>query len=234
MITKVLNNISIKVSDSEEELAEMAAEHFNGIHLKSNRRLYVLPGGKTPNHFFNKLSQLIEEWNNTTILLSDEKIVPIDDAISNQGNIIVNLINKIKATQKPDLINFFRFMKEDIDHNEKFIQEIGKPNLAVLGIGLDGHTAAIFPGSYYLNNDSKLVVHIKNENELFGRISLSFGYIMSSSQIAFIVTGKKKAEILKKCLSDQYEPKKYPVQYIFKHFKNPITIFCDKEAAQKL
>ena len=109
------------------------------------------------------------------------------------------------------------------------------PNLAVLGLGTDGHTASLFPGDPEIfNENDDILIKTKNDSEDFDRISLTFNYLMKADEILFIVNGKEKAEALRECLEGRFNPVKYPAQFIFKNYKNDINVLCDQLATKYL
>ena len=66
------------------------------------------------------------------------------------------------------------------------------------------------------------------------KLFVTFNYICLAKTIIFLIFGKEKAKILKEILLGDYNPFKYPVQYIFNNYNNRINIFCDKSAAKLL
>lgn len=205
-----------------------AANLFCKIHSKSNNRFYIIPGGKTPAFFFNKISESIEDWQKTKLLLSDERITSINEH-SNEFMIEKELISKISKDVKPILISYGNNKSK---HTVEKVIKNKKPDLAILGLGSDGHTASLFPNNSKILEQNKIFVKTKNNWEDFYRVSLSFEYIMKSKEIIFIIAGLKKAKVLKECLMGIYNPIKYPAQYIFHNYKNKINIICDNESGQ--
>ena len=118
------------------------------------------------------------------------------------------------------------------DEIEKILKA-QKPNLAILGLGTDGHTASLFPGNPEIfNENDDVLLKTNNEWEDFDRVSLSFNYLMKSDKIIFMVSGFEKAEALMKCLAGDYDPIQFPAQFIINNYNNDIHILCDKAAGK--
>ena len=222
------SNIKIYCSETLDEVSISAFNFFAKNHQKSDNSFYIIPGGRTPKPLFNLLSKNISDWSNTQFILSDERVV--DNAeLSNEFMVMKELFSKINSNEKPNLI---RYDKNGCLSKTEKILESKSPVLTILGIGTDGHTASLFPGNLDIMNENKVCLEVKNTWENYSRITLSFGYLMKSNQIAFIATGESKAEAIKECLKGRYDPIQYPSQYIFHNYKDPIHIFCDKAAGK--
>ena len=222
------SNIKIYCSENLEEVSLGAFNLFANNHQKSDNPFYIIPGGSTPKRFLNLLSKNISDWFNAQFIVSDERIVK-DAQLSNESTVMREFISNINSDVKPNLIRYDR--SGDLSKIEKVL-ESKSPNLTFLGIGADGHTASLFPGNLDIMKENKICLEVKNTWENYNRISLSFGYLMNSNQIAFIVTGDSKSEAIKECLKGRYDPIQYPSQYIFHNYKDPIHIFCDKAAGK--
>jgi len=75
-----------------------------------------------------------------------------------------------------------------------------KFDLIVLGIGEDGHTASLFPGSRVLSDKERLAVAVQSRKTQHRRITLTLPVLNSARNIVFLVSGKRKASIMKKVL----------------------------------
>ena len=106
-------------------------------------------------------------------------------------------------------------------------------NLVLLGMGPDGHTASLFPGTAALN-EKKMWVFANWVNKLGSyRLTLTPPAINHASNIVFLVTGESKAERLPEVLGAVRDPQRLPSQIIHPITGAPLW-FVDKEAAQKL
>lgn len=100
-------------------------------------------------------------------------------------------------------------------------------DLVLLGLGEDGHTASLFPGSAVLNERTHWVAAVENRAE--PRITLTYPAIRSSSAVAFLVVGEEKAEIVRRV---QAGDRSLPAARV--RSEGEIVWFLDKAAASRL
>jgi len=225
------SNIYIQCLKDLDEISNVALDIFSEVHKNTDNRFYIIPGGKTPSLFLNLISEKIEDWSNTQFILSDERIVD-DKRLSNESMVDKAFLMKINRNEKPVLLKYNRGENQT---ELKTLLKNRSPNIAILGLGHDGHTASLFPGnSNILNDNNKFCLRVSNSWEDYDRVSLSFSYLMKSDRIIFMVSGDKKAEALKECVAGDYNPIQFPAQYIFHNFQKSIHIFCDKSAGKHI
>jgi 6-phosphogluconolactonase len=223
-------NVYLNLVDNLDEISIEAVKLFSTVHQNSNNRFYIIPGGSTPQLFFNKLALTISDWKNTTFIMSDERIAPMKDRISNEAMFKETFLNEINGHNAP---TFFSLLSNKFDIEKKL--KLLKPQLTILGMGSDGHTASLFSQNPKIfNNDDIITIKHKNNWENFDRITLSFSYLMKAEKILFLINGKNKARVLERCLNGSYNPQKYPSQYILNNFKNDIHVICDRSAGEYL
>ncbi len=220
------SNIKIHCLEDLDEISNFAFNLFFELHQKGDNRFYIIPGGNTPNQLYKLLSNNINDWKNTKLLLSDERISD-NKRLSNEAMVNDELLDRIKGVEKPTLIKYYRTGNQlKIENNLKTIS----PNLAILGLGADGHTASLFPEDSNILTENNICLKIKNPWESFERISLSFSYLMKSNQIIFLASGESKAEALAECIVGNYNPIQYPAQIIFQNYTKNIHVLCDNSA----
>ena len=154
-------------------------------------------------------------------MLSDERLVDKNDDRSNEKLLRKYLIEKISLNNNPPMLLDIK----EISNNENHISDF-----ALLGLGVDGHTASLFPNKPEIFSLSGSLLKVKKSNEDFERFSLTFEFLLKSKYLAFLVLGKEKNEVLNEVINGNYNPVKYPTQYIFNNYSRDIEIFCDKEA----
>jgi 6-phosphogluconolactonase len=223
-------NLFLNVSDNVIDVFKVAADQFCEFHINKQRRLYIMPGGNTPIPFFKNIAMNQLDWINTSILLSDERMVPRLDKNSNYKTIKTHLIDNISNSSSPFICDY----NDQLGKLDSYLSEIESPDLSILGFGKDGHTASIFPNKVELLHSNKNIIKVNNSWEPFNRVSLTLKYILKSKIIMFILKGREKASSLNECLTGDYNPVKFPVQYLLKNFKRKIYIYCDKAAASAL
>ncbi|MEO8760279.1 MAG: 6-phosphogluconolactonase, partial [Bacteroidia bacterium] len=116
---------------------------------------------------------------------------------------------------------------------EVFEGETPQFDLILLGLGTNGHTASLFPNSSILSEKKMVTKSVYVEEEKMYRLSMTAPLINNAKQILFLVSGEKKAAILKTVLTGAHEPALYPAQLI-KPTHGEICWFADKDAAADL
>ena len=202
------------------KLADFALGKWREISadaVKARGRFTVaLSGGKTPSVFYRRLadeSRGSEAWTLTHIFLVDERFVPVDDADSNYRMIRETLLERAgmpPANVHPIPTNFADaaiaadlYGKEISSFFE--LSEGGLPDfdLIMLGIGEDGHTASLFPGTVSVTETKRLACPVILGAERHDRITLTLQVINNARNIIFMAAGETKAKVLR----DVYEGK---------------------------
>lgn len=199
-----------------------------------------LSGGQTPQKLYSCLSrspfraQL--QWKNIFIFWSDERCVDLHDEKNNAHQAKLMLLDKIDIPQS----NIYNIpvnlapKKAASNYEKKLKKFFGKKSprfdLILLGLGENGHTASLFPGTKVIDEKAEgvRVVYVKEE-KMF-RITMTASLINRARTILFLVTGKKKSAILKKVLTASYQPDKIPAQLI-KPADGNLYWFADADAA---
>ena len=178
-------------------------------------------------------------WKRIHIFWGDERAVPFDDDRNNAKMAFKNLLSKVNIP--PAQIHKMRvdiepsFAAKDYQKVlQTYFENTEKSfDLILLGIGDDGHTLSIFPGSPVIDDTEHWVNAVLNEKQKMYRITLMPSIVNKASHIAFMVTGENKSEILHRILEGEYEPDILPAQMI-KPANGDLNWFLDKKAAEKL
>jgi 6-phosphogluconolactonase len=235
---------SLNVFQTVDEFNKAAIEYIISIANKSiadsGRFTIVLSGGETPAKIYSLLAEPPFSnqisWEKTFVFWGDERCVPFDSERNNAHNAIVLLLKKVSVPTSNifripvDLVPIEAAAKYQKTINNFFEVESPKFDLILLGLGENGHTASLFPGTEVVNEHGIGVreVYVKEENTF--RITMTAPLINSAYHILFLVTGEKKAVILKKVLAGSYQPDKYPAQLI-KPTDGELVWFVDSSAA---
>ena len=220
---------NVVVFDTLEQLALGAAERFvEGAHeLNSGlgRFAVALAGGNTPKRVYELLAterfKSRVDWSRVHLFFGDERAVPADHPDSNYAMAHEALISKVPIPAK----NVFRIIGEGNAHEnarlyenqlKTFFAGVTSPRfgLVFLGMGEDGHTASLFPGSDALNEESRWVVASKMERTKQDRITLTLPVFNHAARVMFLVTGEKKAKTLVEVLHPQPGSELLPAQAI--------------------
>lgn len=192
-----------------------------------NRHFFMaLSGGSTPTLFFQKLASLPYRdsisWRHVNFFWVDERCVPPDHPNSNYGMTKQNLLDHISIPAK----NVHRMLGENDPTVEakRYANEIevalpiwhsGFPQFdwILLGMGSDGHTASIFPGSNLLDENDICTVATNPETGQ-KRITLTMPVINHAKRVAFLVTGENKAELVAKILGEAGDIQSLPASFV--------------------
>ena len=203
-----------------------------------------LSGGSTPQVLFNFWAEQCQElidWKRISFFWGDERCVPPTDPMSNYGMTKTHLFDKIPTINSANIFRVYgenaveealQRYENDIDQNVSKKDEIPCFDMMILGLGDDGHTASIFPHQISLwDNESNCVIAEHPESKM-KRISLTGSVINNAQNIAFLVTGKGKAEKVKAIIEQRMKwVNIYPAARV-----NPARLFwfLDAEAASEL
>jgi len=223
----------ILIFENSRELARGAAEHFVTAAQKDFFTV-ALSGGSTPKILYQLLTEepfrTQVPWTRTHFYWSDERHVPPDHPDSNYRMAHEALLSRVPVPES----NVHRVHSENpsaqeaADEYEKIV--VPHLDLIMLGLGADGHTASIFPGSEVLQETSRLVAAPWVEKLNTYRITMTLPLLNNGASLLFMVSGAEKAEIVKEVIEG---PKKYPAQYV-QPMSGELIWMLDKDAASQL
>jgi len=226
----------IEIYSDAKELARAAAEYF----VAQCPETVALSGGSTPKLMFQVLADQFREevaWSRIHFFWSDERHVPPDDPESNyrMANeallshvpVSANNVHRIRG-ENPDAAAVASEYEQTIIGVTK--QALPRLDLIFLGLGTDGHTASIFPGSDVLHETKRLVAAPYVEKFKSHRITMTLPLLNNGASIVFLVSGAEKAEIVRQVLQSEH---KYPAQAV-NPTQGELIWMMDKDAASKL
>lgn len=204
------NDPVISTWKDPEALATAAAHFFvaecHRCIAKKRSFVVALSGGTTPKRLYQLLatpgfSRNIP-WGNVFLFWSDERFVTYADKESNYRMVKENLLDHISIP----VANIFpvpvvgtakRSAKEyEATIRQFFGNKKGSFDWLLLGIGDDGHTASLFPGTSIIKERKRLVKEVWLEQKQNWRISFTLPLINKSAQIIFLVSGKEKSPVV--------------------------------------
>ena len=237
----------IRVFSNITELSEAAAEIFVQTAqeaVKNNGRFSVaLTGGSSPEQLYRLLAQSPYReqvsWEQTFVFWGDERWVPLSDKRSNAKMAYETLLNAVPVPRNQIFPMWgdlppekFAAHYENLLHTH-FSNSDQLFDLMLLGMGDDGHTASLFPGTAVLQEQVRWVQAYYLEPQQMHRITLTAPCLNKSKKIVFLTFGEKKAEALYEVQEGERNFQKYPSQLI--NPANGETIWLvDAAAAAKL
>ena len=221
----------IRILTTPQELFSAAAEEV--IHAATEsvaargRFTIALSGGSTPKSLFNLLAtnaRTTMPWDKMFFFWGDERHVPPTDPDSNYRMADESMLSKIPV--KPE--NIFRIPAENpdaaaaADTYEKTLQrffslqpgQFPRFDLILLGMGPDGHTASLFPGSAGLQENSRLVIANWVEKFKTSRLTFTHPVLNAAACLAFLVSGTDKAPALHEVLESDAPGEQYPAKLV--------------------
>jgi 6-phosphogluconolactonase len=205
---------------SEAALAEIL-RIVNEAVAKRGRFSIALAGGHTPAKLYTLWAEKYRTqtpWEQVHLFFGDERFVPEDDLLSNYRMARQTLIDHVpipKENLHPMLTNFPAPEKAAEAYEvelRKFFGE-GAPafDVQLLGLGVEGHTASLFPASPALDEQRRWVVAVTVPAEPPQRLTLTLVVLNQGLNTCFLVAGENKREILGALRSEpQNVPSKYP------------------------
>ncbi|HEX4945906.1 MAG TPA: 6-phosphogluconolactonase [Blastocatellia bacterium] len=219
----------IRVADAQA-LAQTAALTFQQSASEASaargRFAVALSGGSTPKAMFALLAgepyRSAIDWTRVYIFWGDERCVPPEHPDSNYRMTNEALLARVPIPPS----HIFRMRGEDEPSQaaqqyaallQQFFQpeDVPRFDLVFLGMGADGHTASLFPGTTALHAaPDEIVVANYVEKLNAHRLTLTATAINQARNIVFLVGGADKAETLRAVLHGAYQPELYPSQLI--------------------
>ena len=240
----------IRIFNDLEALSRAAADLFvvqsAAAIAERERFLVALNGGGTPTRLFELLATEYAgqvDWNNVHVFWGDERCVPPEDPGSSYGQAREILLSHVPIPDE----NVHRIKGElgPVEAAKDYAQTLREYasashmwprfDLVYLGMGEDGHTASLFPGSPLYVPEPTLPVTAHYQDRPANRVTLTPIVFNSARLLAFMATGEKKADTLAEVLSDEHtrNPAQYPAQRI-RPAHGRVIWLVDQAAANKL
>lgn len=209
------------IDGSADFIAELAARAIR----ERGRFTIALSGGSTPRPIYDRLAAAVTaeriDWSKVQIFFGDERCVPPDDSRSNY-----RMAREVLLDRVPLLADNIHRIRGEIDPAQAALiyeQELHSLfrtstfpafDLICLGMGDNGHTASLFPGTAALREKERWVVPQYVEVMTTWRVTFTAPLINAARDIAFLVEGAGKAEMLWRVLEGPYQPDVLPAQLI--------------------
>jgi 6-phosphogluconolactonase len=225
-----LNNVNflsfVELEEQSQHLAQTVADSLQQkINIKHCATLAV-SGGSTPKRLFEILSEIDIQWQKVTISLVDDRWLSPRHEDSNQRLVEQNLLQN--KANKANFISFFQPDTNAFDAisaiNTKFSGY--RPDVILLGMGNDGHTASLFPCSQQITeglSTKETYLAVEPTTAAYTRVSLSANTISGAEHIFLQLKGDDKKATLQNALSGQDE-KSMPIRRFLK--SNITVLWC--------
>ncbi len=230
---------------SGAELFTHAAEQ--AVAARGRARI-AISGGSTPKAVFALLADPQQPylaripWDKLQLFWVDERCVGPTDPESNYG-----MTKKAMLDAVPLPASQVHRMEGELDPEDgaaRYEAEIRNGfklegaetptfDLIILGLGPDGHTASLFPHTEGLNNMTNIVIanHVPQKDTW--RLTLTWPVITQGREVAFLIEGDEKADMIKTVWAGTYDPESWPAQLI-RPASGKLTLLLDQAAAAKI
>jgi 6-phosphogluconolactonase len=197
----------VRVLTDPIALAAAAAEWVAGQCRGGDDFRVAASGGNTPHFLYEALASSTFrdniDWQHWHLFFGDERAVPPDDAKSNYRLLLDTLLSKVSIPARQ--VHRMEAEHADLDaaaadYAELLQAECGAPprlDLVLLGLGTDGHTASLFPGTPALDVTDAWATRGRAPDAPTDRLTMTLPAINAATCVAFLVTGDSKAEALR-------------------------------------
>ncbi len=234
-----MTKYEIQVSEDKYALAQAASDLIAKIvesTLKNKSKVKIaLCGGSTPKAAYSLLGKKNLEWSNVDLFLGDERWVDNESQDSNcfllknslfeEGNPSLEAsffsVSTIElASPEDSAMDYEKILKNNLD---------GDPprfDLILLGLGDDGHTASLFPGSDALFERDCLIT--AGEGKGHKRITFTSKLLSAADNVLFLISGSAKQTALKRLLDPSESWERTPAKLVAPN--SEIIVLADKDA----
>jgi len=240
---RVLDDGAALARAAADEVAQRAAD---AVHTRGRFRC-ALAGGSTPRALYRLLAgpALSDRfpWSATHVFWGDERHVPPDhpdsnyrmarEALLDHVPLPAGNIHRIPA-EDPDALN--AAVRYDAELAAAFAlaaSELPRFDLVLLGLGPEGHTASLFPGSDVVREERRRVAAPYVPQLAAFRITLTPPVLNHAAAVLFVVSGEEKSAALAAVIEGEPQPDLYPAQIVRPH-DGALLWLVDRAAARRL
>ncbi|CAK6691736.1 6-phosphogluconolactonase [Cyanobium usitatum str. Tous] len=226
------------VAESAAELARQTAQalasELGQVLAQRDRAQVALAGGETPKATYRLLGQQHLPWDRVDVLLGDERWVPSDDPSSNARMFRETLMAELPGSKAclHAVPTQLASPEQGAAAYAELLQQLCGDfppvlDVVLLGLGDDGHTASLFPGTAAPAVRDRSVT--LGEGKGLPRVSLTAPTLSSARRVVFLVSGPGKVQALQRLLDPEESPLRTPAKLV--QPASEVLIFADQAAA---
>ncbi|HSH10140.1 MAG TPA: 6-phosphogluconolactonase [Ilumatobacter sp.] len=225
--------MDVEIFETPEQLASGAADFIAGVLGSVEGRCDIgLAGGSTPQATYGELRRRDVEWENVDIWLSDERWVPHDSDESNGHQASLALVDHLPTAHflRPRYSEHLEPEDSAAFYEARLRSVIrDRPALILLGLGTDGHTASLFPGTEGLSDAGNRWFIANHVPQLeTWRLTVTPHLLEIARRIVLLVSGSSKAAVLAEAI--ERPQGRYPIELLHRS-DAAVTVFSDRAAA---
>jgi 6-phosphogluconolactonase len=156
----------------------------------------ALSGGTTARECYELLAVADVDWGEVDVFFGDERWVPVGDPDSNEGMARFAFVDTVIPRNVYSLRHAGETIEDAAADYDALLRDYGPLTLVHLGLGPDGHTASLFPGSPTLEERDRLVVPAGDDKHPHPRLTVTYPAIETAQLVVFTVAGEDKRDAL--------------------------------------
>ena len=199
-----MKEVELRFVDDAEAVARAAAEE---LAAAARRGAHVaLSGGGTPRRAYELAAEILDDWSAATLWFGDDRCVPPDHEDSNYRMVREALLDRIA---RPPAV---RRIEGELDPDEaarRYDEQLRGVtiDLALMGLGPDGHTASLFPEAPELDERERRAVAAEAGMEPFvPRVTMTIPVLESAPVMVWLVAGEDKADAVRRAFAEPPSP----------------------------
>jgi 6-phosphogluconolactonase len=219
--------------------AQLVVDSAREAISATGRFTVALSGGHTPKRTFEWLAKppFVGEiaWPDVDVFWVDERCVPPDDERSNERLARTALLDRVPI--EPTRIHPIRCAGNPLAAAARYDAELHRYagpekglDLILLGLGEDGHTASLFPGTAVVGEQTRWASEVFLASQQMFRVTMTAPFINRAARIAFLVAGAEKAPVVRDVMYGPLDPARLPAQLI-QPAGGELRWLLDREAA---
>ncbi len=199
-------------------LAKAVAQDLRATLAKQPRATLAVSGGRSPVSFFQILSRADLDWGSVDIILADERIVPTTHADSNTALVRQHLLqNRAAAANWLPLVEDIQLDWSPEGAVQTALEHYRQPDILILGMGADGHTASLFPQAPQLADGlspayMQPLMHISPVTAPHERISITLSAVERTPHVYLAINGREKKMAYARAVAEKSA--RYPISHI--------------------
>ncbi len=209
-------------------LADAVSKVLSGAIDARGAGFLAVSGGSTPGLFFAELSQMPIDWSRVTVTLIDERLVPASSPRSNAALAMEKLLQGPAAAAKfVGLYHEADSVEDAAEHANEALKALPWPlDVAILGMGSDGHTASFFPDADNLDTlldprQEQLVLPVHAKSAIEPRLTLTLATIVKARFLGLHIEGAEKRAVLDRACDGE----SLPIRAVIDQASRPVQIY---------
>jgi len=197
-------DVEVRIAADADEAAVIVAEELAraagaGGHI-------AVSGGTSPRAAYEHAAELVPDWSGVELWFADERCVPPEDERSNYRLVRETLLERVF---QPPVVRRIHGELPPLEAAAAYDEQARglELDVALLGIGPDGHTASLFPHSPLLDERERAAVAAEPGFEPFvPRVTLTISVLSAAAVVLFLVTGEEKADAVAHAFAAEPDP----------------------------